>query len=88
MYTEAELRAIGFECLQQKLGVVDTERFIASILRNAGNYTIERREIFDGMSIEDVRRETSAYCKEHPLSEEARRRSDMYKAEHGGNGDM
>lgn len=40
------------------------------------------------MSVEDVRRETSAYCREHPLSDEARARSDRYRAEHGGDGEM
>ncbi len=88
MYTDEEIMAMGFECLEERLGTDDTERFIAYILRNAGNYTIERRAIFDGMSVEDVRRETSAYCREHPLSDEARARSDRYRAEHGGDGEM
>jgi len=80
MYTESELRMIGLEALEQKLGAVDTERFLVSMMRNAGDYTISRRQVFDDLSIEDVRRNTSEYCKEHPISEEARKRSDAYKA--------
>ena len=88
MYTDDEITAMGFECLEKRLGFVDMQRFIASILRDPGNYTIERRAIFDGMSVEDVRREVSAYCREHPISEEARARSDRYRTEHGGDGEM
>ena len=82
MFTESELRTIGFEILQQKLGVVDTERFLVSILRNAGDYTVSRRFLFDDMTIDEVRSRTSEYCKNHPISDEARRRSDAYKASH------
>lgn len=82
MYTDDELLTAGFEILEQKLGTVDAERFIAIILRNAGNYTLERRDVFDHMSLEDINRETAAYCREHPISDEARRRSDEYKAKH------
>ena len=82
MYTDDELLTAGLEILEQKLGTVDTERFIASILRNAGDYTLDRREMFDHMSLEEINRETAAYCREHPISNEARRRSDEYKAEH------
>ena len=88
MYTDEEIVAMGLECLEERLGSVDMQRFIASILRDPGNYTIERRAVFDGMSVEDVRRETSAYCREHPISEEARARLDRYRAEHGGDGEM
>ena len=84
MYTDEEIVAMGLECLEERLGSVDMQRFIASILRDPGNYTIERRAVFDDMSVEDVRRETSAYCREHPISEEARARLDRYRAEHDG----
>ncbi len=83
MYTEEELLTLGLETLNQKLGHVETERFIAIILGYSGDYTLERRAIFDCMSLEEIQRETAAYCEEHPISDEARRRSDEYKAEHG-----
>lgn len=83
MYTDDELLTAGFEILEQKLGAVDAERFIAIILGNSGDYTLERRDAFDHMSLEEINRETAAYCREHPISDEARRRSDRYKAEHG-----
>lgn len=82
MYTEAELRSIGLELPQQRLCSVDTQRFLVSFLRNAGDYTLARRELFDNMSVENVLREASEYCKANPISEEARRRSDLYKADH------
>ncbi len=80
MYTESELRMIGLEALEQKLGPVDTERFLVSMMRNAGDYTVSRRQVFDDLSMEEVRKNTSEYCKEHPISEEARKRSDVFKA--------
>ena len=80
MYTESELRMIGLEALEQKLGPVDAQRFLVSMMRNSGDYTVSRRQVFDDLSIEDVRRNTSEYCKKHPISDEARKRSDAYKA--------
>ncbi|MBR2255004.1 MAG: hypothetical protein IJ856_04200 [Candidatus Methanomethylophilaceae archaeon] len=80
MYTISKLRMIGLEALEQKLGAVDTERFLVSMMRNAGDYTTSRRQVFDDLSIEEIRRYTSEYCGDHPISEEARKRSDAYKA--------
>lgn len=65
MYTESELRMISLEALEQKLDPVDAQRFLVSMMRNAGDYTVSRRQVFDDLSIEDVRRNTSEYCKKN-----------------------
>ena len=36
---------IGMKCLSDRLGPVDAERFIVSMNRNAGDYTMARREM-------------------------------------------
>ena len=45
-------RAIGL--LTEELGVADTIRFISQFTTGHGNYTEERRAMFDGMSLDDV----------------------------------
>ncbi|MDE6847250.1 MAG: hypothetical protein K2J99_16005 [Lachnospiraceae bacterium] len=56
----------GFACLVEKLGVINAERFIATIKRENFDYTVWRREYFDCMSLEDVSNEAATYAKKHP----------------------
>lgn len=65
MYTESELRMIGMKCLSDRLGPVDAERFIVSMNRNAGDYTLARREVFDDMSIDEFRKSSREYMDSH-----------------------
>ena len=82
MYTEAEIREIGFECLQERLGSVGTERFIASVINDPGDYTLARRRIFDDMTWEEVLEMAEKDRREHPLPEETLKRIEKYKHEH------
>ena len=66
MNSAIELMDTGFACLVEKLGVVDAERFVAMIKRDSFNYTLWRREYFDGMSLEQVSEEAALYAKNHP----------------------
>ena len=79
MYTDAEIRSIGMECLVKVLGIVDTERFISGIIRDGGDYTISRRKIYDDMTADDVFKMASEYMEEHPLSPEIKARLENYK---------
>ena len=81
MYTESELRMIGMKCLSDRLGPVDAERFIVSMNRNAGDYTVARRELFDEMTLEEVREGSRKYMKSHPLPPEAQERIEAFKAD-------
>ena len=79
MYTESELRMIGMKCLSDRLGPVDAERFIVSMNRNAGDYTLSRREIFDSMTADEVREGARKYMESNPLPPKAKARIDAFK---------
>ncbi len=81
MYTDAEIRSIGMASLVKALGIVDAERFISSFIRDSGDYTLSRRQLYDNLTIDEVFESASAYIKEHPLSPETRARLEKYRNE-------
>ncbi len=40
--------------LIQELGVVDTIRFLNQFRAGSGNYTAQREQLFEGMSVKDI----------------------------------
>ena len=40
--------------LHERLGVADTVRFLGQFTLGQGNYTEERKQLFRGMSLEDI----------------------------------
>lgn len=50
--------------LIKEIGVVDTIRFLNQFRAGAGNYTIERHQLFKGMSVKDIISEIKAQRKE------------------------
>lgn len=40
--------------LIKEIGIVDTIRFLNQFRAGAGNYTIERDQLFKGMSVKDI----------------------------------
>ncbi len=83
MYTESEIRAIGMECLSKKLGTVGMERFISDFIRNSGDYTLSRRELFDDMTVDEVLESADRYMKENPLDPDTLARLEAYKNANG-----
>ncbi|MDR1421775.1 MAG: hypothetical protein LBI64_02800 [Coriobacteriales bacterium] len=61
MTTEAVLRREGMEALLDRLGRVDAERFITSIIREPFDYTEWQRKLFDGLSVEELSAKAQAY---------------------------
>ena len=54
----------GIRCLNNELGIVDAERFVALLLKEPFDYTEWRKEhLFDGMSIDEIIDEADKYCK-------------------------
>lgn len=66
MNSAVEIMDAGFACLVEKLGIVDAERFISMIKRDSFDYTIWRREYFDGMDLEQISEETASYAQSYP----------------------
>ena len=54
MRTDTEIKMSGFEILNQNLGMVETERFIALIQREKFDYTKWRENIFNGLSGKEI----------------------------------
>jgi hypothetical protein len=58
----------GIRCLNNELGILDAERFVALILIEPFNYTEWRKNnLFAGMSIDEIIDEADEYCKENAL---------------------
>jgi hypothetical protein len=54
MKVDTEIKLLGLEILNQHLGVVETERFIALVQREKFDYTKWRKNLFAGMSGEEI----------------------------------
>ena len=66
MYSSTELMSIGMDHLVQKLGQVEAERFISTIIRESSDYTKTRGLLFDDMTIDQVLEEATEYELSHP----------------------
>jgi hypothetical protein len=51
----------GFECLEEKLGLVEAERFISLIIAEPFDYTKWREHLFDGMTVEELSSKAMEY---------------------------
>lgn len=68
MVSDMEIMNRGIHCLLEKLGVVETERFIAVINREKFDYTKWQQEHFDGMSSDEFNNAAVAYSKGTPFN--------------------
>lgn len=67
----AELMSKGMNCLMEHLGIVEAERFVATVIREKFDYTRWQREYFDGMSPEQISREAEKFERDEPYSGDA-----------------
>ena len=67
MVSDIEIMDRGMQCLLEKLGVVETERFIAVINRERFDYTKWQRERFNHMGSDEFNKAAVAYSKENPF---------------------
>ncbi len=65
--TDAEVMRLGMDSLVKNLGIIDTERFISSLLRERFNYTEWRKKNLADMDLETLHREAVEYGKAHPF---------------------
>ena len=64
----AEIMSRGMKCLMEQLGVVEAERFVATVIREKFDYTRWQRDYFDGKTPEEIRQEAEAFELENPYS--------------------
>ncbi len=55
----------AYECLIEKLGVVETEVFISTIKRESFDYTEWRKDKVDNKSWDELLDEAEGYAKKH-----------------------
>lgn len=54
MRTDSEIKLAGFEVLNHNLGMVESEKFIALIQREKFDYTKWRKNLFEGLSGDEI----------------------------------
>ena len=63
----AEIMDAGIKCLIEKLGTVETERFISVLIREKSDYTRWRQRYFADVDSDDFHEAAVAYGKADPL---------------------
>ena len=61
MKTESTIKYEGMKVLRDKLGLVDSEKFISLILKEPSDYTKSRKKLFEGMSLDDIYNSAKKY---------------------------
>ena len=54
MKTDTVIRSEGMKILSEQMGLVEAERFISLILREPFNYTEWQKNMYEGMSVEEL----------------------------------
>ncbi|MCI8295800.1 MAG: hypothetical protein HFG22_07940 [Lachnospiraceae bacterium] len=67
MVSDIEIMNRGIYYLLEKLGVVETERFIATISRERFDYTKWQRERFDNMDPDEFNKAAVEYSQKNPF---------------------
>lgn len=64
----AEIMNKGMKCLMEQLGVVEAERFVATVIREKFDYTRWQRDYFSGKTPEEISQEVETFELENPYS--------------------
>ena len=63
MITDSEIKQNGIKTLIENLGLVEAERFIALIQREAFDYTVWRKNLWKGKSVRKISKEAMKFHK-------------------------
>lgn len=64
----AEIMSRGMDCLTKYLGVVEAERFVATVIREKFDYTRWQKEYFDKMSPEEISQAAEKFERDEPYT--------------------
>jgi len=64
MMTDIVLKDCGMKYLTEKLGLIDTERFISLFIKEPFDYTVWYRSQLQGMSVREISNAAKKYCDE------------------------
>ena len=62
-----ELLDKGMKCLRDGLGDIESEEFIAIIIRERFDYTKWQESLYDGMSLEEISAAAKEYEEKYPV---------------------
>ena len=65
-YSTAEMYKLGIDCLIDKFGIVNTEKFLAAVKSSDADYTEMRRGMFEDMTVQEYDAEVIDYGRNHP----------------------
>ncbi len=68
MRSTTVIRKEGMECLIKSLGIVETEVFISSLLRDSFDYTEWQRDYFSNIPLDDFLHNAQAHDQKNPFS--------------------
>jgi hypothetical protein len=66
MRSTTVIRKEAMDCLLETFGVLETEVFISSLLRDHFNYTEWQKEYFSKYSLDDFLKKAADYDRQHP----------------------
>jgi hypothetical protein len=66
MHNTATILNDGIACLVEKLGVIETEIFIAQIIRESFDYTLWQKEHYANFSVAELNKRAVEYAKHTP----------------------
>ena len=67
MNSTTEIMERGISCLLEKLGTIETERFISTIMRERFDYTKWRKDHFVDMTVDELNSAAADYDSVHPF---------------------
>ena len=68
MISDFEIMDRGIHCLIEKLGVVETERFVSVINREKFDYTKWQQQKFDNVSSDEFNEAAIRYSEKNPFT--------------------
>ena len=67
----AEIMNKGMKCLMEQLGVVEAERFVATVIRERFDYTRWQQDYFSGKTPAEISQEAEMFELENPYQGDA-----------------
>lgn len=66
MRTTSVIMSDAMDCLIDKLGIVETEIFIANLIKEPFDYTKWQNDKFSDMSLDEINNAAVDYCQRNP----------------------
>ncbi len=61
MMTDSQIMIKGMDALINSIGIVESEKFVSLILRESGDYTEWRKDLFKGKTLKEINAEAKKW---------------------------